>query len=78
MNLGGTGGGRACISLFSFLLFTWASSDCKEKQIYCNRVYCKTLSICGNKFSRFSDNDIMAYFNSGSHDIPWLQIVKKT
>ena len=40
--------------------------------------YCKTLNICGIKFSRFNENNILEYFNFGGHDIPWLQIVKKT
>ena len=40
-------------------------------------LYCKTLYICGIKFSRFNDNDVLAYFNFGGHDLPWLQIVKK-
>ena len=31
VNLGGTGGGKAWISLFSFLRFTWASSDWKQE-----------------------------------------------
>ena len=39
--------------------------------------YCKTLNICGIKFCRFNKNNILAYFNFGGHDIPWLQIVKK-
>ena len=39
--------------------------------------YCKTLNVCGIKFSRFNENDILAYFNFGGHDIPWLQMVKK-
>ena len=39
--------------------------------------YCKTLNICGNKLSRFNDNDVLAYFNFGGHDLPWLQIDSK-
>ena len=26
-------------------------------------IYCKTLNVCGIKFSQFSDSDILAYFN---------------
>ena len=40
-------------------------------------VFYKTLNICGIKISRFNENDILAHFNFGNHDIPWLQIVKK-
>ena len=40
-------------------------------------VFCKTLNICGIKFLRFSGNGILAYLNLDSHDMPWLQIVKK-
>ena len=36
------------------------------------------LNICGIKFSRFTENDILAHFNFGVHDIPWLQIEKKS
>ena len=32
--------------------------------------YCKTLYICRTKFSRFNENDILAYFNFGGHVIP--------
>ena len=47
------------------------SLDYKEKD------YCKTLNICGIKFSLCTENDILAHFNFGVHDTPWLQIVKK-
>ena len=40
-------------------------------------MYCKTFNIWGIKFSQFNENDIMAYFNFGDDDIPWLQMVKK-
>ena len=40
-------------------------------------LYCKTLNIHGVKFSRFNENDILAHFNFGVHDIVWLKIVKK-
>ena len=43
----------------------------------CDGVYCKTLNICGIRFSRFTENDILAHFNFGIHDISWIQIVKK-
>ena len=39
--------------------------------------YCKTLNICGIKFSRFNENDILAQFDFGVYDILWLQIVQK-
>ena len=42
-----------------------------------NTVYCKTLNICGIKFSRFNENDILPHFNFGGHGISWLQMVKK-
>ena len=45
--------------------------------IYGKFLCCKTFYICGIKFSRFNKNDILAYFNFGGHDIPWLQMVKK-
>ena len=49
-----------------------------KKRVYIDIFkYCETLHICGIKFSRFSENDILVYFNFGGHDIPWLQIVKK-
>ena len=41
------------------------------------RSYCKTLDIRGVKFSRINENDILAHFNFGVHDIIWLKIVKK-
>ena len=41
-------------------------------------LHCKTLDICGIKFSRFDESDIFAHFNFGTYDITWLQIVKKT
>ena len=40
-------------------------------------MYCKTLNIYGIKFLRFIENDILAYFNFGGHDILWLQTLKK-
>ena len=40
-------------------------------------ICCKTLNICNIKFLRFSENDILAYFNFGGHDILWHQMVKK-
>ena len=39
--------------------------------------FVKTLNICGIKYLRFNEYDILAYFNSGGHDIRWLQIVQK-
>ena len=39
--------------------------------------YCKTLIICDSKFSQFSESNMLAHFNFGVHDIPWLQKVKK-
>ena len=59
---------------------------CKRKTLPCialhnvisgNQGYCKTLNICSIKFSRISENDILACFNFGGHDIPCLQTVKK-
>ena len=44
--------------------------------VMCSKVL-KTLNICGIKFSRFNENDILVYFNFVGHDIPWFQIVKK-
>ena len=36
------------------------------------------VSGCKSAVSNFrGDNDILAYFNFGGHDLPWLQIVKK-
>ena len=32
--------------------------------------YCKTHNICGIKFPRFSENNMLAYFKFGSHNIP--------
>ena len=32
----------------------------------------KTLYITGVKISRFNEKDVLAHFNSGDHDIPWL------
>ena len=40
--------------------------------------YCKTLTTCSVKFSRFNENDILAHFTSGAYDILWLKIVKKS
>ena len=40
--------------------------------------YCKMLNIRGIKFSRFNENNILAYFNFDGHDIPWFQMVKKS
>ena len=37
----------------------------------------KTLNICGIKFSRFDETDILSHSNFGVHEIPWLQTVKK-
>ena len=37
-------------------------------------MYCKTLDICGIKFLRFDENDILAHFN---FDMPLLQLVFK-
>ena len=28
-------------------------------------------------FPRFNEQDILAHFNFGVHDIPWLKMVKK-
>ena len=33
-------------------------------------IYCNTHNIYGIRFLRFNENDILAYFNFGSHDIP--------
>ena len=51
----------------------------KEVHLHPEKVaaYCKTLNICGIRFSRSNENNILAYFKFGGHDIPWLQIVKK-
>ena len=43
----------------------------------CASDYCKTLNIRGVKFLRFNENNILAHFNFGVHDNPWLKIVKK-
>ena len=55
-----------------------------EKNKYCYQclwhwqtLSCKTLKICGIKFSRFDKNDILTHFNFGIHDLPSLQILKK-
>ena len=42
-------------------------------------ILCKVLIICGINLLRFKENDIMAHFNLGVHDIyiPWLQTVIK-
>ena len=38
--------------------------------------YCKTRYIRGIKISRFNKIVILAHFNFGLDEIPWLQIVK--
>ena len=36
------------------------------------------MCICGIKILGFNETDILTHLNFGSHDIPWLQVVKKT
>ena len=57
------------------VLASWHSG--KKITALDKKEYCKSLNICGSKFSRFVGNDILAHFNFGSHDMPLLQRIKK-
>ena len=47
----------------------------RSRNLYINTAMnCKTFDICGIKFSRFNETDILAEINFGVYNIPWFQI----
>ena len=60
-----------------FNKLNFSSSSTMWSQLIISWVFSFNTCICDIKFSRFSENDILVYFNFSGHDIPWLQMVNK-
>ena len=54
-----------------------ASDNCLLIRVAYMKRYCTTLNIRGVNFLRYFENDKLAHFNFGVHDIPWIKVVKK-